>query len=314
MNILYFGTSTFAQPALRALLAQHEPVVGVVTQPDRPAGRGGKMTAPPVKDVAVSAGVPVLQPESCRTPEFLETARALAPDLIVVAAYGQFLPDALLALPRFGAVNLHGSLLPKYRGAAPIHRAIWHGETETGVCLMWMVRAMDAGDLIACVTEPIYDADTTGVLSARLAERSADLLLAWLPSLALGTAPHFPQDAQRVTLAPAIRKDECLIDWQQPVETLWRQIRALAPTPGAVTSFRGQPLKIMAAAPVQQITQIKEGHAGEIVEINPKCGFYIVAGAGILNILLLQPAGKRLMASADFLRGTHITLGERLGT
>lgn len=213
MRILFFGTSSFAVPALEALGDQGETLVAVVTQPDRPAGRGGRLTASPVKDAALARVLPVLQPDSVRTPAFLDAARALTPELIVVAAYGQFLPDALLALPAHGAVNLHGSLLPAWRGAAPIQRAIWHGDATAGVCLMWMVRAMDAGDVIACTETPIAPEDTAGTLGARLATLGAALLLTWLPALARDAAPHCPQDPARVTLAPPIRKEERAVTW-----------------------------------------------------------------------------------------------------
>jgi len=247
VHILYFGTSIFALPTLQALIDHQYSVAAVVTQPDRPAGRGGKLTPSPVKLLAQQYALPILQPESCRTPEFLEMARGYAPDLTVVAAYGQFLPDVLLALPGLGSVNLHGSLLPKYRGAAPIQRAIWQGDTETGVCLMWMARAMDAGDIIACQAVPIQPEDNAGTLTDTLAVCAAHLLLHWLPSLAQGTAPHIPQDPAAVTFAPPIRKEERALDWSQPAVALWGQIRALAPQPGAVAIFRGQLIKILAA-------------------------------------------------------------------
>lgn len=311
MKILYFGTSIFAQPALSALLTHGHDVVGVVTQPDRPAGRGGKLTFPPMKEFALAHNLSVLQPESCRAPEFLHTIHQLVPDLNVVAAYGQFLPDALLTLPRYGSVNLHGSLLPKFRGAAPIQRAIWAGDTESGICLMWMARGMDAGDVIACAQEDIRPEDTAGSLSARLAECAADLLLQWLPAIERGTAPHHPQDPTAVTFAPAISKEERHIDWSQSAMAIANQVRALAPTPAAVTGFRGQTMKLFDARPVASPTEEKRGEPGEVVEIEPRTGFVVATGAGELEIRSLQPAGKRLMSGADFLRGYRIVRGER---
>jgi len=313
VRILFFGTSTFALPILRALVGHHETIVGVVTQPDRPAGRGGRLTPPPVKEPAVALGLPVLQPESCRAPEFLAAVRTLASDLGVTAAYGQFLPDALLALPRFGSVNLHGSLLPKYRGAAPIQHAIMAGDEHTGVCLMWMAREMDAGDLIACAETPIFPEDNAGTLTERLAALAAELLIAWLPAIERGEAPHIPQDPSRVTFAPAIRKEEREIVWSQPAEVTWRQIRALAPAPGTVTSFRGQPLKILAAQVAQTIPSGRGGEPGEIVEIFSTVGPVIATGDGFLLLLALHPAGKRPISAADFIRGYRIILGERFG-
>lgn len=310
MRILFFGTSTFALPALQALIDHQYPLAGVVTQPDRPAGRGGKLTPPPVKVLAAEYDVPVLQPASCRDAAFLTEARALAPDLSVVAAYGQFLPDDLLYLPRFTSVNLHGSLLPKYRGAAPIQRALWAGETTTGVCLMWMARAMDAGDVIACSETPILPSDTAGTLGERLARLGADLLPGWLPAIEQGTAPRLPQDPAAVTFAPPIRKEERPIDWRQPATAIWRQIRALAPQPGATAAWRGQPLKVLAARPMQEISSSEEGEPGAIVEISAKSGIAVATGAGFIELTTLQPAGKRPMTGADFQRGYHIVVGE----
>ncbi|MHB9023419.1 MAG: methionyl-tRNA formyltransferase [Armatimonadota bacterium] len=311
MRILFFGTSVFALPILRAFLEQGYPVVGVVTQPDRPAGRGGKLTSPPVKTLAVTAELPVLQPESCRTPEFLNEVRALAPELIVVAAYGQFLPDTLLRLPAHGAVNLHGSLLPKYRGAAPIARAIWNGETHTGVCLMWMARAMDAGDVIDCRETPISPDDTTGTLTERLAEMAAELLMAWLPALAHDEAPRKPQRVDDVTYAPMISKGERSVDWSMSAEAIWRQIRALAPSPAAVTFFRGMPVKLLEAIPAEHFSSTPQEESGEIKEKLSKTGLFVTTGAGVLEVRSLQPAGKRPMSGVEFLRGHRPTAGER---
>lgn len=317
MRILYFGTSPFALPALRALLTQRVPVVGVVTQPDRPAGRGGRLTPPPVKVCAQEWGVPLLQPESCRAPEFIEEIRALAPDLIVVAAYGQFLPDPVLTLPPCGSVNLHGSLLPRYRGAAPIQRALWQGETVTGVCLMWMVRAMDAGDVIACTDLPILAADTAGTLTEKLADAAAALLLAWLPALATGTAPRHAQCADAVTFAPAIRKEERAIVWQDSAEAIWRQVRALTPSPGAQAWFQGTPVKIITVrphAPSRDSFRPPEGTPGLFVECDPKAGLKVLTGDGILGIISLQPAGKRPMSGQEFVRGYRVSCGDRFSS
>ena len=310
MKILYFGSSTFAQPPLAALLNAGFQVAAVVTQPDRPTGRGGKLSAPPLKDFALACELPVLQPESCRTEIFLAEVRKLKVDLSVVAAYGQFLPDNLLSLPPLGSVNLHGSLLPRYRGAAPIQRAIWNGDEESGVCLMRMVKEMDAGGIIACVSEPILAEDNAGTLSARLAQLAAELLLKWLPALIAGNAPQQTQDPSAVTFAPAITKAERIIDWQQPAVTIWRQIRALAPLPTATTTFRKMPVKIFSTI-LSTKKEDKKGVGEIIVEDNAKAGLCVSTGAGILEITSIQPAGKRPMSGADFLRGYHVTRGER---
>ncbi len=310
MRIVFFGTSTFASPSLRALVEQGYSVPVVVTQPDRPAGRGGKLSAPPIKLLAEELGLPVLQPASCRTAEFLELIRECAPDLHVVAAYGQFLPDPLRTLPRFGSVNLHGSLLPKYRGAAPIQRAIWNGDTLTGVCLMWMVREMDAGDVLDCVEVPIFPEDTAGSLTATLADRAAKLLLRWLPSIENGTAPHIAQQPAAVTFAPLIRKEEREIDWRQSALQIARQIRALFPNPAATTTFRGNPLKILAAEPLSVVRTA--ALPGTIIEANRVQGLQLATGEGALMVHTLQPAGKRAMSSAEFLHGHHVSPGEAM--
>lgn len=311
MRILYFGTSSFALPTLKALVEQQHDVVAVVTQPDRPAGRGGKLTPPPVKELALQLGLPVLQPESCRTPEFLEIARGYAPELSVVAAYGQFLPDPLRLLPRWGTVNLHGSLLPKFRGAAPIQRAILTGEAKTGVCLMWMAREMDAGDVIDCRETQILPDDNYGLLSERLAHMAAELLLAWLPSIAADSAPHLPQDTSAVTLAPMLRKEEREIDWSRSAEEIWWQIRAFAPTPGAVTVLHGQPIKVLQALP---LSSMSTGAPGILVATESKSGLIVATGNGTLRLLSVQPAGKRAMSDVEFLRGAHVAAGDRFGT
>lgn len=312
MKILYFGSSTFATPPLAGLLDAGYQVAAVVTQPDRPAGRGGKLTSPPMKVFALAHSLPVLQPESCRAESFLMEASALEVDLSVVAAYGQFLPDSLLAMPSLGSVNLHGSLLPRYRGAAPIQRAIWNGDEESGVCLMRMVKEMDAGDVIDCVRERILAEDNAGSLSDRLALRASQLLLKWLPALADGSAPQQPQNTSEVTFAPSINKAERVLDWNQPAVAIWRQIRALAPAPAATSTFRDMPLKIFSSI-LQTNMEDKKGDGGLIVENNAIAGLCVSTGAGILEITSIQPAGKRPMSGADFLRGYHVTRGEHFG-
>jgi len=315
VRILFFGTSTFAIPTLQTLVTHDYEVVAVVTQPDKPAGRGNLLTPPPVKPVAESLGLPILQPVSCRTPEFLDIARTYSPDLSVVVAYGQFLPDPLRTFPTLGTVNLHGSLLPKYRGAAPIQRAIWNGEELTGVSLMWMTREMDAGDVISDVEVPILPVDTYGTLSHTLAERAAELLMTWLLAIASGSAPRTPQRIEDVTFAPIIKKEERNIDWTSSAVEVWRQVRALFPTPIATTTFRNLPVKILDVVPAEiadpNYVIDTAGRAGEVVENNPKVGLFIGTGSGVLQILSLQPSGKRPMTGADFLRGYRVTQGER---
>lgn len=311
-RILFFGTSTFALPALQQLSAAGYEIVGVVTQPDRPSGRGGKLTPPPLKLLAESLDLLVLQPESCREPEFIAHAKSLAPDISVVVAYGQFLPDSLRLLPQMGTVNLHGSLLPKYRGAAPVQRAIWAGEQETGVTLMWMAKQMDAGDIIATVHTDIGATETGADLYERLAVMAAPLLLHHLPSILAGTAPHIPQYTEKVTFAPAIKKEERVIDWRNEAMVISLQIRALAPAPAAYTAFRGIMVKILSAAVVDESNETpKAGEPGQVIEVNNKDGLSVATGDGILNLKMVHPAGKRPMSGADFARGNHLSIGEK---
>ncbi len=307
-RILFFGTSTFALPALQQLHDAGYTVVGVVTQPDRPSGRGGKVTSSPVKMLATTLGIPVFQPESCREAEFIASMQTLAPDLSVVVAYGQFLPDTLRLLPRLGTVNLHGSLLPAYRGAAPVQRAVWAGDLCTGVTLMWMARAMDAGDIIATVFTDILPTETGGELYERLAALGSPLLLHWLPAIFAGTAPHLVQDAAAATLAPMIKKEERLLDWRISSIAIMNQVRALAPAPAAYTNIRGIMVKILAVE-VADFFEIA-GEPGFIVEISNSGGLCVATGDGIIRLLLVHPAGKRPMSGADFARGNHLSIGE----
>ncbi|MEI7832366.1 MAG: methionyl-tRNA formyltransferase [bacterium] len=307
-RILFFGTSTFALPALQQLHDAGYSVVGVVTQPDRPSGRGGKVTPTPVKLLAESLCIPVFQPESCREPAFIDSVRTLEPDLSVVVAYGQFLPDILRLLPHLGTVNLHGSLLPAYRGAAPVQRAVWAGEERTGVTLMWMAKAMDAGDIIATVSTDILPTETGGELYERLAALGAPLLLERLPAILAGTAPHIVQDAAAVTFAPMIKKEERLLDWRNSAIAIMNQVRALAPAPAAYTTIRGIMVKIL-AVDVENFCTIA-GTPGEIVEFEGNKGIYVATGAGIIRLAIVHPAGKRPMSGADFNRGNHLSIGE----
>lgn len=242
LRIAFFGTPAFAVPSLEHLLASRHTVCGVVTQPDRPRGRGQQVSASPVKAVALAHDLPVLQPDRLRDPAFLDAVRAWQPDLGVVAAYGKLLPEALLALPRLGVINVHASLLPKYRGAAPIHRAVIDGERETGITIMRMVRALDAGGMFATATRPIGPDETSGTVERDLAAMGGPLLLTVVDQLAAGVARDEPQDDTRSTYAPRLTKEEGLIDWTLPATFVHNRVRGLHPWPHTYTHLEGERL------------------------------------------------------------------------
>lgn len=307
LRLIFFGTPEFAVPSLRVLLAGSDPVVAVVCQPDKPAGRGQHLTAPPVKQVAREAGVTVLQPEKLRTPDFAETLRPLAPDLIVVAAYGKILPRSLLELPRYGCINVHASLLPQYRGAAPIQWAIVRGEVRTGVTIMQMNERMDAGDILLQRETAIGADETYGELQTRLAQLGAEALHDALTQLHTGSLPKRPQRESQMTLAPMIKKEDGRIDWTQPAAHIARVVRAFNPWPSAFTYLDGKLLKVhqahpIAAAAVPPGTVTKTGD-----------GIAVATGQGTLVLTELQLEGRKRLHATDFARGGAIKVGTTLG-
>lgn len=249
MKIVFMGTPDFAVPCLRKLVDQGYSITAVVTQPDRPVGRKQRLTPPPVKVAAEELGIPVLQPEKLRKPESLQEVIDLGPDLIITAAYGQILPESLLRIPKYGCINVHASLLPKYRGGAPIHRAIIEGEKETGVTIMYMVKALDAGDMISKVAVPITFEDTVGSLHDKLSEAGSDLLLATLPDLIEGKLQPEPQNHEEATYAPNLSREDERIDWSRSTLSVYNQIRGLNPFPVAFTTYHGEVMKVWAASP-----------------------------------------------------------------
>ncbi|HEY3343975.1 MAG TPA: methionyl-tRNA formyltransferase [Anaerolineaceae bacterium] len=297
-RVVFMGSPDFAIPSLQLLSEQYS-LVGVVTQPDRPAGRGQMLTPPPVKNLAASLGLPVIQPSRLRDPEAMEQLNAWSPELIVVAAFGQILRPAVLALPRLGCLNVHGSLLPRWRGAAPIHAAILAGDEQTGVTIMRMDPGIDTGDMLAQRATPIAETDTTETLSTRLALIGAELLLATLPGYLDGTILPQPQPAERATYAPMLKKEDGQLDFTQPAAVLARKVRAYQPWPGAFTHWQGQPLKIgmahaeagPAATPGQTLTS---HHLPAIATAD-----------GLLVLDALQPAGKRMMDGKIFISGAR---------
>jgi len=300
MKILFMGTPLFAVPSLEALVAAGHQVVGVFSQPDKPKNRGMKLQPTPVKVCAQVHDIPVFQPTRLRDGAALETIRQLEPDLIVVAAYGRILPQEILDYPRLGCVNVHSSLLPKYRGAAPINWAILNGEKETGVTIMHMAPALDAGDIIAQRATPIDPDETAEALYDRLARLGADLLAETLPRLADGTAPRTPQAEDQATLAPMLSRDLSPMDFTRPAQALHDQVRGLIPWPAATMELNGVRCKVFATAVLGETT----GKApGSVIQADKK-GLKLACGGGtVLGIQVLQAAGGKRMAAADYLRG-----------
>lgn len=305
MRVIFAGTPHFAVVSLEALLAAGHELVLVLTQPDRAAGRGMAAAKAPVKRAAEGHGLQVFQPERLDDAALYPALRAASAQVMVVAAYGLILPRAVLDITPLGAINVHASLLPRWRGAAPIQRALLAGDAETGVCLMQMDAGLDTGALLACERTPITPDDTGGTLHDRLAALGADLLVAALPRLASGTLRATPQPQHGVTYAPKIAKREARIDWRRPAAELERQVRAFNPAPGAVADWRGVEIKIWSAAVVPA-----SGAPGTVLEVAAS-GIVVACGAGALRATRLQRAGGRALAAADFLRGFEIASGGR---
>ncbi|ULL17409.1 methionyl-tRNA formyltransferase [Paenibacillus sp. H1-7] len=304
------GTPDFAVPSLQALIENGMQVVGVVTQPDRPVGRKRILTPTPVKIEAEKHGIPVLQPERLRRPESVEELKELQPDLIVTAAYGQILPKSVLELPKHGCINIHASLLPKYRGGAPIHHAVMNGDAVTGVTIMYMAEGLDTGDMISRVELPIEDTDTTGTLFDKLSIAGARLLTETLPDLIAGRIQAVPQNDDEAVYSPNISREQELIDWTKPALTIWNQVRGLNPRPGAYTLWNGDVLKIWGCRKPE--TTGEAGVPGTVVGLS-EAGVEVATGSGTLTIIELQPAGKKAMDAAQFIRGGQIAAGTVLG-
>jgi methionyl-tRNA formyltransferase len=307
-RLLFMGTPDFAVPVLEALIGQYE-VVGVVTQPDQRVGRGRKVEASPVKVVALAHDLPVLQPPSLRRPEAVAELRALAPEVIVVAAFGQILRAEVLDIPPKGCLNVHASLLPRYRGAAPVAAAILAGEEETGVTIMLMDEGMDTGPILSQATCPISPQDTRESLSAKLAQLGADLLMDTLPRWLAGEIEPRPQDHSQATYSRIIAKEDGLIDWSQSAVEIWRQCRAYYPWPSTHTYWRGKLLKVLKAKALPHWSG--EGEPGWVVALHE--GLAVATGEGALLLGEVQLAGKRAMDAEDFARGQRDLVGSELG-
>jgi methionyl-tRNA formyltransferase len=312
MKIVFMGTPEFAVPTLRSLFETAHEVAAVVTQPDRPKGRGRKLTPSPVKVLAEHYHAPVLQPAKVRkNQKFHEQLRALAPDVIVVAAYGQILPEAVLQIPPQGCINVHASLLPKYRGAAPMHWAIIRGERETGITTMLMDKGMDTGDMLLQQPAPITEDDTVGTLHDTLSEVGARLLAQTLRQIEHGTLTPTPQDDAAATYAPLLTKADGRIDWQDSARDIFNRVRGLFPWPGAYTYFRDRTVKFLQVAVVSD--DFEPAAPGAVVALSNETGPVIATGDGYLRILRIQPPNKRPMACSDFCRGYHLAVGDRFG-
>lgn len=309
MKVLFLGTSEFSCPSLESLLESSQKVIGVVTQPDRPKGRGQKLAPSPVKSLAISKDLPVLQPERVRDPSFLEALKSLHPDLMVVVAYGQILSPAVLAIPPRGCVNVHASLLPKYRGAAPIARAILAGETKTGVTTILMDPGMDTGPVLLTAETNIEESDTMGTLHDRLARMGAHLLVQTLEGLEKRTLTPFPQDPSQATYAPKIQKEEGRINWQTPARHLFNLLRAFDPWPGAFTIWAGRILKLFQPSPLEE--EAKEA-PGTVVQASV-AGLRIATSHGYLLVRELQLESRPRMTVNEFLRGYPLKPGGQLG-
>lgn len=305
MKIVYMGTPDFAVPCLERLLSSEHEVVGVLTQPDKPVGRKQVLTPPPVKVCAMRCGIPVYQPAVLRDGAALSIIRQLCPDLIVVAAYGKIIPKDILDEPRFGCLNIHGSLLPRYRGAAPIQWAVINGESETGITIMQMNEGLDTGDILYQKAIPIGADDTAESMFDRLAPLGAEMLLETLDRISSGDLQPIEQDASRATYAPMLNKEISVIDWNQPAGKVHDLVRGLYSWPIAVTSFNGKKLKIFRTSLCD-----KTGEAGHIIATDP---LTVACGKGSVIIHELQLEGKKRMNAAEFLIGRPLKVGEMLG-
>ncbi len=311
MKILFWGTPDFAIPSLRALMEEGQEVVGVVTRPDRPAGRGRRLRASPVREVAVEEGLTALTPERPRGPEFVAKISALEPDLSVVAAYGHILSPEVLEVPEGGSVNLHASLLPELRGAAPVNWAIMRGHDRTGVTIMKMTEGMDEGPILLQREVPIDDEDTATGLYIRLAEVGAEALVEALALMEAGLLEAREQDHDRATYAPKVDRKTARIDWNRPARAVANHIRGMDMVPGAWTLLDGQPVKLFGPR-VQDRSSPVEDEPGVVLEASPDEGLVVATGEGeALRVKEAQPSGKRRMEVAAWLRGGGPVAGDR---
>ena len=309
MRIMFMGTPDISAVCLRELIASDNEIVAVVTGKDKPRGRGNVMTPTPVKALAIEHSLPVYTPDSLKTEDFMELLREINPELIAVVAYGKILPKSVLDFPKHGCVNVHVSLLPKYRGAAPMQRAIIEGERETGVTIMYMAEGVDTGDIITAESFPIGPEDDFEAIHDRSAEVGGKLLVKTIADIGNGTATRTPQDHSRATHAAKIEKEDCKIDFTKSASVLDCAIRGVTPIPGAFAYLKGKMLKIYKATPTHG-----KGTPGEVIATDPKGvgSFTVACGEGALKVFGVIPEGKGKMGAGDFVRGRKIELGDIL--
>lgn len=312
MKIVFMGTPDFARTILEALVEAGHEITAVYTQPDKPKGRSGALIAPPVKEYAVSKGFKVYQPEKIKRSEEVEILKTIEADMFVVAAFGQFLSEEILNMPRLGCVNVHGSLLPKLRGAAPIQRSIMSGDSVTGVTVMRMDKGMDSGDMIAKCEVEITELDDETTMYDKLALAGAKLLIDTIPSIENGTCEYIPQNHDEATFAPMLKKEEGLMDFTMSAKILDCRVRGMSVWPGTYTYLNGKILKVYR-------TSVSSINNDETVGLIPgelyvtKKNVYVKTGDGILELLELQPEGKKRMPAMDFARGAHLATKDKLG-
>ena len=309
MRLVFLGTPAFAVPTIERMVEAGHQVLAVVTQPDRPRGRGQHALPPPVKEAAARLGLPVRQPERVKLPETVEFLRALGADAMVVVGYGQIIPRVVIDIPRFGIVNVHASLLPKYRGAAPVQWAIVNGETHTGVTTMQIDAGLDTGDMLLSAETGIGPSETAVELGARLAAMGADLLIRTLEGLEAGSTTARKQDPAEATYAPLLKKEDGRIDWDLPAEAIHNRVRGFQPWPGAYTAFRGGALRIWRSRPAAA-SCLAGLAAGRLASIMP---LVVSCGSGALELMEVQLEGRRRMSAADFANGHRLTENDFLG-
>ncbi len=305
MRLVFMGTPQFAVPPLRALAAAGHDIAGVVTRIDKPSGRNRVLTAPPVKRAAQEDGFPIYQPRRVREPEFIETLRRVGPEVVVVAAYGQILPGTILSLPKYGCINIHASLLPAYRGAAPINGAIIRGEPRTGITIMQMDEGMDTGAILLQESIPIGPRDTTGTLTEKMSQLGARMIAEALPLVQAGKIAPIVQDGAKATLAPVLKKEDGLIDWSTPAAEIHNRVRGFSPWPGAYTFLDGKLIKLLETEEAPGT-----GEPGRIY-IPDRSTLAVGTGRDMLRIISIQPEGKKPMSCSDFMQGHRGIIGKK---
>jgi methionyl-tRNA formyltransferase len=313
MRVLFWGTPEFAAAPLRALLGEGFDVIGVVTQPDKPKGRSRMVTPPPVKEIAQEEKLPCFQPPNARDAEFLETVTAMQPDISIVVAYGHILPKRVIDLPKLGTLNIHASLLPLLRGAAPIQAAIRQGMRQTGISIMRMVPALDAGPVILTAAIPILADETYGELQNRLSELGALTLIEALALISMRAAEETPQDDSLATYSPKVTRDDARVDWTLSIDEVGRMVRAYDPKPGAFTTLNGTDIKLFGARIVSEksLQGAEPGEPGEVIAVQE--GIIVSCGDGPICIRDVQPSGRTRMRSSEWARGRGISIGDRFG-